>query len=390
MIYLVYPILIALLLFGSRLYKKGEWNEDAFSLGQMKALQGFFAICIMLHHIGQKTCASWLDPSIISPGLELFVPFGFYMVGIFLFCSGYGLYVSYKSKPGYLGKSFIIYRILPIVFTGYVITLIFFVVRLLLGEKMNGWQMFWYLSCAKLCNSNGWFVLIIPIFYFFFFISFNVCKKEKNAVAMVLALTVIYQLIGTSTDHNDWWMRGEWWYNSIHFFVIGIIFARHEKAVTEHIKRHFLLYLVLSFVLIFVLYGTAETARGMFSYYGENWGAPDKILRRRVTLFAEILASSAFVFFVFLLGLKLKIGNRFLSFMGSITLEFYLIHGLYVGLFGRSFEGLKSIYFVKNVFFEVLIVFALAVPSAYLISLLRKKLFKKRGKKISVQSGTDV
>ena len=108
MIYLVYPLLITALLWGSRLSKKGEWNEGAFSLEQMKAVQGFTAICIMLHHIGQHTCASWLDPALITPGLEIFVPFGFYMVGIFMFCSGYGLFVSYKTKPGYLGGSFIL------------------------------------------------------------------------------------------------------------------------------------------------------------------------------------------------------------------------------------------------------------------------------------------
>ncbi|MCR4793194.1 MAG: acyltransferase [Lachnospiraceae bacterium] len=374
----MYPLLIAALLWGSRLSKKGEWNDSAFSLDQMKALQGFFAVCIMLHHIGQQTCAPWLDPSIITPGLELFVPFGFYMVGIFMFCSGYGLYVSYKTKPGYLEKSFILYRVLPIVFTGYVVTLIFFAARLLLGEKMGPKQAFWYLSLAKLCNPNGWYVLIIPIFYLAFFLAFRFCKKEKTAVLAVLAFTVVYQLIGTAIDHNDWWMRGEWWYNSVHFFVIGIFFARHEDKIVAHLKKHFVLYLVLSFVLMFLLYGVAEFTRGFASYYGENWGAPDKILRRRVTLCSEILASSAFVFFVFISCLKLKIGNRFLKFMGGITLEFYLIHGLFIGLFGRSMDGLNGIYHIQNVFLHVLAVFALGTLSAAGLSRLRKAVFRKR------------
>ena len=76
---------LLLLLFGSKWYGRKQWNEEAFSLGQSKAWQGFFAAMIMLHHVGQKTCASWLDrrwPRM--PGLELFVPIGYYFVAFFL------------------------------------------------------------------------------------------------------------------------------------------------------------------------------------------------------------------------------------------------------------------------------------------------------------------
>ena len=213
-------------------------------------------------------------------------------------------------------------------------------------------------------NATGW------DYYF--------CARLVLTVLAVIAFTVFYQLLGTSIDHNDWWMRGEWWYNSIHFFVIGIVFARHKDRIIGHLKKHFVLYLILSYVLIFVLYGVSELCRGAISYYGENWGDPHTILRRRITLLSEICASSAFVFFVFHLGLKVKIGNRFLKFMGSMTLEFYLIHGLYVGLFGRSFDGLKSLYHIDNVFLYVLAVFALGVPSAFVLSRLRMLVFGKR------------
>ena len=102
MIYLIYPLLVVVLLWGAKPFGRGKWNEEAFSLRQMKALQGFFAICIMLHHIGQKTCASWLEDALIIPGLEFFVPIGYLFVSMFFFCSGYGLYKSIQTKPNYL------------------------------------------------------------------------------------------------------------------------------------------------------------------------------------------------------------------------------------------------------------------------------------------------
>ena len=98
------------------------------------------------------------------------------------------------------------------------------------------------------------------------------------------------------------------------------------------------------------------------------WGAPDTILRRRISLLSQIVLTSEFVFCVLLLNMKLKIGNKFLKFMGSITLEFYLIHGLYVELFGWQFDGgVKSPHHIKYVIVYVLVVFALGVPSAILL-----------------------
>ena len=69
LVYLCYPILIVIFLWGAKLCKKGEFNEEFMSITQTKYLQGFFAIIIMLHHIGQKTCAPWLNPAYIVHGL---------------------------------------------------------------------------------------------------------------------------------------------------------------------------------------------------------------------------------------------------------------------------------------------------------------------------------
>ena len=128
LVYLYYPILIGIFLYGAKLCKKGEFNEEFMSIKQTKFLQGFFAIIIMFHHIGQKTCAPWLNPVYIVHGLDVFVPIGYYCVGIFLLCSGFGLYKSYMQKENYL-NGFIKRRILPVVLAFYSTGLIFLIVR---------------------------------------------------------------------------------------------------------------------------------------------------------------------------------------------------------------------------------------------------------------------
>ncbi|MBQ7933706.1 MAG: acyltransferase [Lachnospiraceae bacterium] len=367
LVYLIYPLLAVVLLWGVKIYKQGTWNEGFLSLSQTKALQGFCTICIMLHHAGQKTCAPWLNPWFIKPGLELFVPIGYFLVGIFLFCSGYGLYKSYKIKENYL-QGFCKRRILPLILAFYSTALIFLVVRFIMGEKMDLARVFYYVSGLQLCNPNAWFVIALPIFYLGFYLSFKYIRKEKTAVFATCMVVFIYTLIGTMVDHNDWWMRGEWWYNSVHFFSIGLLFARHEDRVVTHVKRHYLLYLILAGAGIFVFYDFSVYTQNVFSYYGENFNADYKVLRRWVCLLSQMATSCAFVFFVFLMGMKVRIGNKVLQFMGTTTLEFYLIHGLFVELFGYSFIDMgPSLHYIRNVALFVLVIMVLSLPAAYLL-----------------------
>lgn len=377
LIYLIYPLLGVILFWGCNVYGKGEWNEGAFSISQMKAIQGFTALLIMLHHIGQKTCAPWHPSRYIVHGLDLFVPFGYYFVGIFLFCSGYGLYKSYRTKPDYL-KGYFGRRILPVILSFYSTGLIFLLVRYLLGEKMNGFAVLWYVTGLKLCNPNTWFVIALPFLYLGFYLAFRFCKKEGAALTALCVWVFAYVWIGTIVDHNDWWMRGEWWYNSIHFFLIGIFFAKYEEKLLSKIKKHYILWLLLLLVGMFVLWRASVFATNFFSYYGENFNAPHKVLRRWACLISEILASCSFVFFVFLLGMKIRFGNRFLQFMGGITLEFYLIHGLFVELFGYNFaDATHSLYYIRNVALMTLVVFVPSVPAAMLLQRFHKFLTGK-------------
>ena len=368
MIYLVYPLLIAALLIGCKPAKRSSWNEEAFSLDQMKMLQGLIAVMIMFHHTGQKTCASWIDKKWVVPGLEFFVPIGFVLVAFFTFCSGYGLYKSYKTKKDYLKKGFIVHRILPIIILGYVVAMIFLLVRFLLGENLqHDNALLWYVLGLKLANPNGWYVIVIPFFYLCFWLAFRFIKNEKTALFTVLVFTIAFQLLGASLDHNDWWMRGEWWYNSIHLFVVGIWFAKNEEKILPVIKKRYVLFLVIGLLSILPLFILSEFLKGTVSYYAEYWQAPDRMLRRCICLIGEILFSSAVVFTAFLIGMKLKIGNPFLRFMGKITLEFYLIHGLYAELFCYAFDGSLKSFYIRNNALYVLVVFALSIPSALIL-----------------------
>ena len=372
--YLVYFLLGALCFGGARLCGRGSWNEEYTSLRQTKALQGLMALCIALHHMAQKTCAPWHQFRYIVHGLDFFVPIGYIFVGVFLFCSGLGLYRSLKAKPDYL-KGFVRHRILPVVAAFYLSEFIHLAVRLLMGEKMSALDVIWYLSGLHMANPNAWYVIVIPFFYLAFYLAFRYSRSERAAILWVTAFTLAYTLLGTCIDpQNDWWMRGSWWYNSILLFPLGLLFGRHEARITAFFKKGYWGWLVLFFAAIFLLYQLSlQVTDNWKGHYWESVNDPLKIPFRLCGAASQWLVCIAFVGFCFLLLMKLRFGNRLLSLLGSVTLAFYLMHGLFVELFGYNFMDIgNSLVYIKNVPLYMLAVLAGSALGTFLFQLLWK------------------
>ena len=365
-VYLYYPLLFVFLLWGSTFYRRKSWNEEFMSLSQTKALQGFCAICILLHHVGQNTCAPWLDSKLIVHGLDVFVPIGYFFVGVFFFCSGYGLYKSYKEKPNYL-QGFCGRRIFPLVLTLVTTTIIYMTVRQLMGEMVGLPRFFFNLSGPQIYNPYVWFVLALLLFYIAFYLAFKYCKSEKVAV-LVTCLVVLLYIV-----HCDWWMYGGWWYNTVPIFCVGILFARYEDALIKGIKKCYLFYVILALLATLGFHYLSLNTQELLTYLGHD---NNYDLRRWVTVLSQMVASFSFVILLFLLGMKIKIGNKALAFMGTITLEFYLIQGLFIQMFGYFFftDKVKPIYYIRNVALLVLVVLVLSITSALLLRKLHKKI----------------
>lgn len=372
LVYLTYPAMLALLFIGARFSKKGEWNEEFLEYGQTKYLQGFLAICIMLHHIGQETCAPWQTYR-LYPGLEFFVPLGYVFVGIFMFCSGYGLMVSYKKKPNYLSNGFFRKRALPLLIGYYVSAWIFFIARIIMGQKLSGWDTFCYLIGIKLSNPYGWFALAMPLFYLFFYLSF---KHSRNPVLATTICVFAYTFLGTCINHNDYLMTGQWWYNCVQMFWVGILIAKYKDSVVAWAKKKFVLKLVICILLLQGSWYLTNYLQAVFSYYGQNARLPMylTVLYRWICLLGDMLYTTLFGFFILLLGMKIRIGNRFLGFMGTITFEFYIIHGLVLEFFSYKFcDVVAPIVRITNVALLIVVVFVLSIP----LSLGMKKICHK-------------
>ena len=368
MIILWYVALVVLLLFGVKVCKNKTWNDENMSLYQTKCFLGFCAVVIVFHHIAQMTCASWLNPRFIRHGLDIFLAAGYPMVGMFLFCSGYGLYKSAKAKPDFF-KRFIPVRVIPILVATLLTTLVYIGLRIWRHVpfdfdppfEVNGHQNW---------HPYVWYVPCIIVLYLLFYIGFGLFKKDWIGILVVALGTLGYIAFCII------FMYGTWWFNTAHMFLVGILVAKYEEKFFESCKKLYVLR-IIGTILIFPGLKIMGDYGGwiIVDFFKLPYGSYSSYTADLITAIFQVLFTLTVMSLYYLLSMKLKVGNKVLNFLGGFTLELYLVHGIFIHLFGYYMirENVKPVYYIANVPLYVLVVLALAIPTGYALSLLDKK-----------------
>ncbi|MCR4558152.1 MAG: acyltransferase [Saccharofermentans sp.] len=366
-----YAALAFLLFFGVKFSRKKTWNEENMSFDQTKCFLGFCAVIICFHHIAQFTCASWLNPRYIRHGLDIFVTAGYPMVAMFLFCSGFGLYKSAKAKPDFF-KRFIPVRIIPILIPTILTALVYVFLRhyrklpfiinnpIAVGEHTTLHPFIWYIPCML-------------VLYIGFYIGFGLFRKDWTGI-----LTVALATLGWIA-YCIYFGYGTWWFNTCHMFLVGILVAKYEKKFFESCKKLYVLRVIGTIILCAALWYAADNAGGYFLSANKLQWTP--LNGYKADLFAwifQFLYTLAFMSLYYLLSMKMKVGNPISRFFGKFTLELYLVHGIFVNMFGFYMiqEPTKPIYYIKNVPLYTLVVLACSIPVAFGLSILDKKVGK--------------
>ena len=347
---LIYPIILIIACVGLSFYKKGEFNEEYFSVNNTKAIQGIAAICIVCHHTAQRTCAKWLESGNIVHGLDPFLRTGFLFNAIFFFCSGYGLYKSYKNKKKYL-TGFAKKRMLPVWVPYVIVCFLFTLLRLFyFKERMSIVYAITNLTGITIGYAFGWYVQVIIIFYAIFYFSFKKSSDDFDAISSVLASVIMWVIVGILVDHNDWFLTGEWWYNATLLFPIGLIFASQEKTIISELKKHYKIYFPVSLIAFFVMIRIAIQMEITKGYYGDEMGLKlfKKIIFRIQTYVPEVLSAIIFVLIIVMICMKVGFSNKVLDFLGRHTLEIYLTHAFFLEIFAVMYSWEKeSVFYGK-------------------------------------------
>lgn len=307
------------------------------------ALMGFSMIWVFLFHARSEKLG------FIPTGLwGTFCKNGNLGVDFFLFLSAFGLCYSLKKNSI---KRFYFNRFKRIIPTWWVVLFLIHIIGIFVGSKFDSFDyprsaidmFYWYTGLGhffdKCCYE--WY---IPTLLFFYLLIPLIYKLSSNHVLLIILLSIPLILLYKGSGVLPYLSLS---ITRIPVFLLGIIFF---KDLEQKKYNLFLLTCIILYIYIFA--------------FSLMWKVP------HVIQVAPLLPIAMGLLCLFLSLRYSRYLEVFLAFVGTISLEFYLIHPY------RRPQFLLS-HFIKDSGMQVLAAFILCLILSYILHLLMKKVNEK-------------
>lgn len=335
-------IFLILMLYGSKFIRQG-YIEEPLNYNNTIALRGLCAIEIVIGHIGVATESPWLFVNRKA---------GILIVGLFFLLSGYGLMYSKNTKENYM-ENFLRCRIPKILLPVLPIYVIYFIIEIIGTDKSAVLNVILqYMFLWKVPEQINWYVTECLGLYFIFYILYR--KLNIKAANIVLSLVcvsavVIMWVIGMDNP----------WYGNTLCFPLGVLLAQYNTMIYSEIKKRYILILFGSFVSMCI---------GIFMFFVlDDYSFIANVMGRSI-------ASVSFCIMAVTVLLKVKLGNKVTSYIGTMSYELFLVHELFVF---QKIVDMNIFYCICAFLLSVLFAFLLHKCSMNSV-MKRKKLETKR------------
>ena len=183
-------------------------------------------------------------------------------------------------------------------------------------------------------------------------------KDSKIAEFKLVFLTLVYIFWKAYQDHGDWE------YVSIMAFLLGVFWMKNRVSIDKFIEKKYFIFLVTFSILMYVFHHYEDIMKSIgitnkYVYYG----------------IVGNLCTVVFVVYFLLLTNKLNFSNKYLDFLGDISFEIYMIHGLVMHYLGKFFISSD----VNDVLYTIVVLFVSIVSAYYikkLIIIIEKNIMK--------------
>lgn len=244
-----------------------------------------------------------------GPEFLAFFNVGWYIVAFFFFWSGFGVMYGYENKPHYL-KGFLLDRALKVFIPFLMVHPFYVAVKLFGGVQFTLLDILKSFLGLRTIVDNSWYPVAAYIFYLLFFVVFSLRRcsliwKIYLAFGGVVLISVLEALF----------LDGNWWVVSNLSFFIGLVFCRIRERINPWIL---IIGCIITYFVGFLLLPVNA-----------------RLFNNSVALYeisCNIISASVTLFIIYLFN-KLARRNKALTFLGEISYEIYLIHGLFIYLF---------------------------------------------------------
>ena len=370
-LYICLAVLGAILFAGS---SRRPADETAFfDRISGKEIQGALAVFIIIHQTVVALTANNED----SGDMFFFFYYGILAVAFFFFSSGFGLIKRWMTDENYI-KGFMKRRIFTVLVPFFICNYIYLTDALLNNIVAREHFGFGEVICSFfgifLINNEMWFAVEIMILYIAFRLVFAKVKKPLTGIIIMTVVVLIMMTIGLFSGHSEtgvmsYWFKGEWWYNTLLMFPLGMLYAYKEERINKVIKKAFISILIASSILLVLLDHVHRNLVMDFIYWTEYYGSKHHILDKLTGLGVETLFEIVFLILVLTVMSRVKIGNPVIKFFGKISLEIimlnyilidklYFLYKLYgIGVYlpavaAGTLVAASLVYTVKNIVLE--------------------------------------
>ena len=322
-------------------------NNKELDVGTSSSLKGIFACMVLLCHLHARV--SLFSSNILG---TLFSAFGYLAVSGFFFLSGYGLQESLTSKTNYI-KYFPKKKIFPFFLVCSFTILIYLFRDILVGQNIHIISLLQSFLFGKTIVDNGWYLQTILLFYIIFYLFNKFINMSKiNRVASNIILIFVF---ASYSLFCFIFKMSTTWYEASLCFPLGILYSQNKEKINLFVfkRKH----TVVLFVFIFV--GFILTL-----FLGNK-----QILIMPIRTSIKMISSLFFCVLSIILALTINIKNVVTSFLGKISLEIYLLQGIFLNLFKKQF-------IIENDILYIFIVLTFTI----LFSLLFHPLYKRINK----------
>lgn len=349
---LIYPLLIIGLL-----TKAAKTNSVApFTKSDTNGLKGLFAILIFLHHISYKYNAFSSLP-VLSLILNDIGSIG---VGVFFFISGYGLMIN-RKRPEY-AKNLLISKIPKLYLLHVFINLIYIIANIARGISYDaitfitaGLGLDAFNDFVR-ANGNSWYITSILIIYFIFAITHIICKKYNKSEKVFFILFSLFTTITFGTFLLAFSYKFEkvsLYIRAIYCLFFGILYFYFSQKTNNFLSKYFWYIIGIIVVAVILLIDIQmPLSEGQILF----------------TIIKEFLLPILIMALILTINQKITLSSLTLNFLGDISLEIYLFHGL-----------IQEILFgiISNQFLYTLTSLTVVIIMSTIVNKLYKKLTKK-------------
>jgi len=294
----------------------------------------------VLHHIAQHTTKGFLFCA--------FRDMGDLAVAVFFFISGYGLIKKLASDEKYL-DTFVLKRTKSIIIPYIIVCGLYWMASLFEENPYSIEQVLLSLINGNPIVSNSWYIIVSILFYAVYYISAKIFIKTNWKCELVLLSEFVFCVLWVVICRKAGY--GGWWYVTNFAFIIGMGWSVYEKHIMAFLseKSHYIILTIVVVTLFFALL------------------IANKSLEKSLISMAT---STSFAIAVVLISCIVQINSHIWQFLGSISMEIYLMHGLTMNAFRGNLVYISSelLYTCMVVFVTILI----AIPLHMLFQMIGK------------------